>query len=458
MIRHGAASSVGRPALYVVCVTAALTLVAAGLAIAGQKTEGASRGGEGKGIAQKTCFWPQVTNSKFSDQRNRAFPDTGAIYWTTTFTIPEGAKVLLKGKYAHARYQSLNSYRSSDASPTDALNDISTKPDRGSRNPYRVGARRDTPGRKRHYTVKVLSGEPPAHKRRNTLYAGVAGQDEQQLIYRVYLPDRFRKKELTGGVGLPRAILVLADGTRLRGKAACAGLDVQSDEFTFTMLPEAIYQGYRHPGGEPPTFPARNPSRWNAFYNFPFALECGYRDQCDGQPERTGGQYSNIDNNYIAATGSLAFKRGPVWVLRGKLPTYPRTGRRVKRMPGGDMRYWSICQNESAVTTIGEGCLYDSQVPVGGKRRYTIVSSRPADRPDNARRKCGVGFIPWPRNGDGAGSLDDGFLILRNMLPSPDFGRAVQDTRTPGDEKAVMGPYLPKGTYTTRAGFERRGC
>ena len=67
------------------------------------------------------------------------------------------------------------------------------------------------------------------------------------------------------------------------------------------------------------------------------------------------------------------------------------------------------------------GCLYDSQVPTNKKGKYTIVTSLPGDRPSNAKTKCGVGYIPWPENGDGAGHLDDSVLIMRNMLPASNF-------------------------------------
>ena len=44
-------------------------------------------------------------------------------------------------------------------------------------------------------------------------------------------------------------------------------------------------------------------------------------------------------------------------------------------------------------------------------------------------------------------------------VPAASFHHAVQDTRTPGDEQAVMGAYLPTGTYyqDTKA-FEKLGC
>lgn len=411
-------------------------------------------------IPQSTCFWTDQVASKFTDDPalNYAFPDSGAVYWSSNLSIPEGATIVLKGKYAHARYTSINSYRITDHAPTDAINDVSTRPDKGSRNPFIVGARRDTGGDKRNYTVRIVDEPLGAEQVPNTLYAGVVGQTRQQLLYRVYLPDNYTQDESTGGVGLPKAKLRLEDGTVLKGEDACSALDVEAGPLDLTTLPESLYNSIRHPGGEPSTFPASDPTDWKAFYSVGFVVQCGYQGNCSGTPARTGGQYSNIDNQYAYAFGNRGFADGPVWVLKGKLPTTQETGKHVKRMPGGDMRYWSICQNESFRTTIGAGCLYDEQVPTNGKGMYTIVSSLPGDRPANARRKCGVGFIPWPANGDGAGNTDDSFLILRNMLPSPQFTHAVQNTQVPGDEEGIMGKYLPSGSYTTTAEFEQRGC
>ncbi|GAA4982972.1 hypothetical protein [Kitasatospora paranensis] len=83
--------------------------------------------------------------------------------------------------------------------------------------------------------------------------------------------------------------------------------------------------------------------------------------------------------------------------------------------------------------------------------------SLPQDRPANATRANGVNWLSLSPDGDGggAGHGDDTPLILRNMLPSSAFTHAVQNTHTPGDERAVMGDYLPTGTYTT-ATFEAR--
>jgi hypothetical protein len=115
--------------------------------------------------------------------------------------------------------------------------------------------------------------------------------------------------------------------------------------------------------------------------------------------------------------------------------------------------------NESVVTTRVMDCVYDEQIPLDARRRYTVVTSRAADRPRNATRRCGVAWVEWSPRGDGAGDHDFGWMQLRNMLPSPSFHHAIQDTRKPGDERRVLGSYLPTGTYyASKRAFEKLGC
>jgi hypothetical protein len=105
---------------------------------------------------------------------NYAFPDTGAVYWTAKFTMPAGSRIVFKGRYAHAGYESLNSYDGTTNAPIDAINDISTSPNRGSSNPFLPGANRAAT--KRSYAITVLDQPVPTSLARNTLYAGAAGQ------------------------------------------------------------------------------------------------------------------------------------------------------------------------------------------------------------------------------------------------------------------------------------------
>ena len=177
----------------------------------------------GKPLA--TCFWEgpismRRPSTRGFDGRYFNFPEESATYWMSRFTLPEGSRLVLRGRYPHARYISLNSY--SDAAPTDTLSDVAIEADPGSTNPFVRGSRRDL--RKRSWQVTVLDEAAPAAREPNTLYARPAATDlgaAIEVFYRVYEPDRGFNRFL-GGAALPRAELHLAGGDVLAGEEACA--------------------------------------------------------------------------------------------------------------------------------------------------------------------------------------------------------------------------------------------
>jgi hypothetical protein len=141
------------------------------------------------------------------------------------------------------------------------------------------------------------------------------------------------------------------------------------------------------------------------------------------------------------------------------MPTTPATLAWEPTMNGNvDMRYWSLCNDQSIATTAVTDCLNDEQVPVDFQHGYTIVLSLPQDRPTNATRRCGVAWMNWGTAGDGLARPRTDLLIMRNVLANATFTQAIQDIQTPGTERAVMGPYLPTDTYETAAQFEAIGC
>ncbi|WP_434534015.1 hypothetical protein [Acinetobacter guillouiae] len=97
---------------------------------------------------------------------------------------------------------------------------------------------------------------------------------------------------------------------------------------------------------------------------------------------------------------------------------------------------------------------------------YTLVVSLPEDRPKNATEECGISYLPLSPRGDGytgpdaveKGHNDVGFLIMRNLLPYSNFNQAIQNTKVWGDEKTVMGDYLPELNYSSKEEFEAKGC
>jgi hypothetical protein len=118
-----------------------------------------------------------------------------------------------------------------------------------------------------------------------------------------------------------------------------------------------------------------------------------------------------------------------------------------------------MCTIQSLVTTKTYRCLFDEQVPMRSrKRHYVILVSKADQRPSNARRECGVAWLPADPEGDGAGRTDAGQLLTRNILPSPGFKRSIWDVSSPFNARETMGDFYPKGTYMDKEDFEARGC
>ena len=188
------------------------------------------------------CFWR--VGAIGVENYNIAYPDAGAHYWGALWTPVPGATLRLKGKFPFARYTSLNSYDRLGGIQ-DTLSDFQWNPDKGSSNPFRPGVRRDVA--KRSYTIEVSPDKPAVswsdnpNRRanlpaRNVIYTGTPGGDTiRGIALRVYIPNK--GKDMRGGVSLPQPELTLADGTVLKGKAACAA--IKSEEAQ-TLDPTAL--------------------------------------------------------------------------------------------------------------------------------------------------------------------------------------------------------------------------
>lgn len=441
---------------------------------------GADDGGEAAGPTTTerptaSCFWSEPVTA---EQNNTQYPDSGATYWFSAFTLPEGATLRLTGAYPHARYTSFNAYgpdpaTGTDSLPIDALADVAIEPDEGSVNPFVAGA--DRTGADRSYAVTVVGEEAPDDaddRGPNTLYGRAPGSTpggatDQQLIYRVYVPDEGR--DLGGGAGLPTVEIEHADGEILTGDAACeaVGVDTVLHAEDLPALDEVAYRDLVALG-DPATHPAFDPVEWHAFFNARQALLTTFWTNTAQEPglaavdsTRVGGFYSNADNSYVVAAVNRRLGPAPdghnLLVLTGTAPSTPATAGGEATMAGGDLRYWSLCQNESPVTTRVSGCLYDKQVPVDADGGYTIVLGMPADRPENATIECGVAWLDWGP-GDGVSRPEAGTLILRHLLPAAGFARTIAAVEAPGEEAEVLGDRLPTGTYTAPDDFAARGC
>jgi hypothetical protein len=440
-------------------VRTALFVTVAGLAAAcSDGSDELLRGQRGPDFSAppSDCLWvgPYI---KENDGFNFAYPDSGAIYWSAAYRLPEpGAYITLEADFPYSRYMSYNSYRA-DTSPAQSLTDREIEPASGSVNPFVEGNPRNDP--RRRYVVSVVTGVPGIDgepRTGNTLLDATATAGEQVvLIYRNYVPNE--GADLTGGAGLPRVTLHLPDGSTLQGGAACEALAADTEPRSIPLVPADVYQTNRDAFE-----PARNPPAFRATYGIAFLLQCDFRGDCSNNPERNTRFYANADNQYLYSF--LNRRIGEILVVRGRIPGIPQTLGGQPVFAEDELRYWSLCQNEFYSQRVKD-CLFDEQVQINPDGFFTIVTSREEDRPDNASTECGVGYLPWPDNGDGfsllEGRIDDtdsALLILRNMLPADDFDQAIQSTRIAGDEAATLGEYMPKARYLSRSEFERLGC
>lgn len=376
---------------------------------------------------------------------NVAYPDDSAIYYLGVAQIAPGTRVRITGRFPHARYMSFNVYDPL-LRPVDAVTDVDVVPDPGSTNPFRRGADRTTD--RRSYTVTIEPGVAPADPAPNTLYAGGGQGGVPNLgatfLYRIYLPDPGRGDD--GGVGVPTVTVEPATGSAgSPATSPCAGLERP----TITGINETL--AAVSPPADPPQPGGANPPVWRKFVN----LLSSVAVNTTGQPNPgglplddlggSGGFLSNRDNNYVSAPTSRGF--GKILVTRFKAPTFPDTRGGATRMPGGQLRYWSLCQNDPPTQRF-VACVNDDRAVVDRDGNVTVVVSTTADRPATATRACGVNWLPW-------GANPKGLLLYRHMLPADDFGGAVQRA-TVDKEAETMGAFLPSSTYhADRTAFEK---
>ncbi len=382
-----------------------------------------------------TCFWQGPYSVADLPVYNQPpYPDTHATYWTAQFVIPVRASVVLNGTYPVARYMSLISYHTANATPVSDLPDIGIQPDTGSINPFVAGAPRygSSPT---NYTVQLVAGSAPSSPAANTLYSGTTDQT-MTVMYRVYVPDNGLDE--AGGAALPAMSIHNADGSTTTGSAACSAVQASQSLIPTTIIGQLAY------------LPVR-------LADPPLPVVVWLQTRLILMAALVDG-FANPDNAYLEA--SLSRNYGTVAVVTGLRPTTPQTLPNAAVMGTGNMRYWSLCTYEF-YTEATTDCAFDQGLVTDSAGNYTIAISQAADRPSNAVPSCGFNWLHWSEAGDGDGHTNDGFLILRNMLPDPSFTHAIQNVPLPvaaATSALVMGPYLPTVTYMSKADFEAKGC
>ena len=401
------------------------------------------------------------------------YPDPNSSYWIAQFKLPKDATLIIKGRFPYCRYTEFALYTpdplGSFNATSEALTDDEIAPDPGSVNPFVPGNPRLA--EKRDYTINIVAKDPPAKaedREPNTLYAGTP--DALQMCLRVYLPDLGR--DATGDVGLPGYEGVAADGTRLSAEEVRKQWnDPMSEGIKSGMTVEQWKKLRDAPDNDqampPESIPAREPPVMERFFNSKYNF-VGVFKSPDARAKISAavtvgfGGSSNI--TYVMCWVSRAF--GPVLVVRGKMPKYPNTfagddGKPLETMTEWEARYWSIVICEAPPSGLSNDGVSDFQVPLDEDGNYTIVISREEDRPANAKDENGIAWMEWSPRGEG---LDDpsnrpdfGFIVIRYQHTNPDWKNSPTKVVDPGTEADVMGLYYPRGEYTDKATFEKKG-
>ena len=414
-------------------------------------------------------------------QNPNLWPDRQSTYFLSQLAMPAGSRLKLRYTYPHARYFQFALYRwdgSTFVSTGQALAGEAIEPDPGSTNPYRVGA--DRMSEPRNFSLTILAGDAPADPKRhakNTLYAGIGGK-QILVVNRIYLTDQgwdgagWGYASSPDGRGMPTYEGQIADGTRLnaaevvkqfgRSMAGATPPPITAEQWEKLVNAET-----NDPALDPATAPARKEPRWEKYWNFKYSIvgafmtpdkraEIPYAGAIDGGGDPTT-QYFFVH---------LSRKFGPVYVMRGRMPIFPDTysgagGQGLEVMPKAQTQYWSLVSCEAAPSGQIVDGLTDMQVPLDEDGNYTIVYSREEDRPKNARAQNGVAWIEWSPRGEGLAKPDNrddfGMLMLRIMATNPDWKERPDNITAPGMDEAVMGPYYPRGYYTTKSAFEALG-
>ncbi|MBC7917989.1 MAG: hypothetical protein H7Y28_09285, partial [Rhodoferax sp.] len=392
------------------------------------------------------------------------FADTGTTYIWTSFQLPEQAKLVIKGQYPHMRHWNFVLYTPDGGFPTTALSDSEIYADAGSSNPFRDGVRRDVT--QRNYTIQIVNGDKPDNPAANTLYTLAKPGEAIPLVMRNYVPDT--GTDMLGNAPWPEVELHYADGKVVKGEEACATTNTLMRGIQAKVnVSHSLWLGLTHVlASDPLTAPARDftAEGMEAFFNrfhLVFNLFAPNIAALNKEPSTKGGWYSNPATRY--GYKYMNYRFGKVYAIRGKLPVTPLTYKGdAAPLRKSDMLYWSMCTNMGLSTGMAIDCLYDEELEplLDGDRRYTIVTTRLADRPANATEKCGVAWMEFG-NGDGVygGSPDTMLLVNRVTRVDPAFKHSWFSVPKPGDERAAMGDYHPQIiNVREKAAFEALGC
>ena len=359
--------------------------------------------------------------------------DLAAGYWQIALGVsfPAGSHFRVEGQYPAARNFSWQLYNGQSQSLA-YLPDFQIKPDPGSSSPFNSVNNVDTAiAPKGHYTLHIIFAAQPANPAPNTIYldtSKVSIGSPPIFVYRVYNAYTGISVADHGGVPLPGVVEETPQGdvtlASLQTPLRCqAGFGARDDErrIVATLTDDYFAQPLRpNPIAATPV-PAAPP-----FILFPSSGSTDY--------------FVNVETRYLYLDFSQT--AADLFLMRARAPSYATQAR-----AGADpqLRHWSICQNSSS-TYETYACVQDQGAGIGRDGFFNIVVSVPGKKPPNATHGHGYDWLTY-------GTTNDGRLIFRYMLPSPNFQQSAFNVPNGTNPATVMGDYFPVTTYCANTVF-----
>jgi len=343
------------------------------------------------------CGWPQLFSPE--GPANIQGPDDAARYWIMPFDTTQYRTMTIHGTYPHLRYFAIAAYETvaTDNGYTfevgDPLHDAEIYPDQGS-NPFMPPG-----GGSGTYTVEITRGGSNGAANEITVTS-----DLVWVVLRAYVPDAdasLTGQSLMGGVPVPAITLTDYAGAS-EELETCSPINKWSDLIALGQLlfpPELDL-----------TVDEGTPASDRLWFASPL--------------KPPGNLWPNPDGKYLMMMPGREYQPGRIIVIHARAPGFPDTfnGSPVWEPARGfrsvDMRYWALCNMNLTSPPSVVACATDLSTTLQAQE-YTIIISDDRQRPGWLRPN--VNWLPW---GDGQYPK---FVVLRNILPSPDFEHDAQD-------------------------------
>lgn len=438
-----------------------------------------------------------------------------------TLFAPFGTEVIVEGEFPHARFFDVQitptfhpeayRYRGFGVGEVPIV-DADIEPLPGSINPFQVGSDRTSTSRNYKIIFDLAVGNPvdlnpafnppyyraPGNRRVGGAlsYQGPWGEtkpwghglgvwDVGQIWIRYYAPDK--AKGALGGVSLPKVHYQLPDGRTYY---------IQADFKEWAKRSNRRVKA-RWTLPEDPTGLSGQDSGWIKKFGILRAIATGvavempwlnvdkqYVRDLDRGVAARGENMSPPGNFSVASTEcnyihyllrGMSIGWGKVVVLTGKLPTTPRTRDGEPVMETAEARYWSLTATDPGLP-FSDGfvgavlhAVMDDEIITNDQQRYVIVMSGPQGRPRNATAENGITWVNWGPSSKVSWTLR--WLTVHPDWDSPlapndrklgwegDWASTVYNQNLIGENShnGLLGEYLPKVHYMSKADFEKLG-